>query len=277
MKAETFIDAINDVEAEHISSAGRFLGLIGRDGKRSPGGVKRRLRTLLIAAVLAALMSVPAFAAVDYMLNSPEQAVKQANEELRRLNELGIIEAEIQLEYDDCQIMKLEGQDLGRSFFYRRIRPNYNISYSDGKYSFVGQIDMANGRLVFWSLKAYAGEDEEPIESFEQTLPGGETIIHNYYDNTHKLVSPELTVDGICSALAEYWGFEGYTLAGTVNGDYGWDTPAPEGDSLVKDICDGPYLTVYFEGDQSGVPMYVEICRVSGGTVLCIGTNHLIG
>ena len=97
------------------------------------------------------------------------------------------------------------------------------------------------------------------------------------YDNTDDLVSPELTVGELCAALAEYWGFEGYTLSGTENTDYGWDTEAPAEDSLVKDILDGPYITVYFDGDQEGVPMYVELYTVSGATVMSIGTNHLVG
>ena len=45
----------------------------------------------------------------------------------------------------------------------------------------------------------------------------------------------------------------------------------------MKDILDGPYITVYFDGDQEGVPMYVELYTVSGATVMSIGTNHLVG
>ena len=136
---------------------------------------------------------------------------------------------------------------------------------------------MATGKLQFISITAKADENQEPIYKEEYSLPDGSTQTYEEYGNTGDLISPELTVGQLCRALAEYWGFEGYTLSGTENTDYGWDTEAPAEDSLVKDILDGPYITVYFDGDQEGVPMYVELYTVSGATVMSIGTNHLVG
>ena len=234
------------------------------------------MKIVLIAAVIASLLSLPAYALTEYLLNSPEQAQKQALEEVDRLNELGIIQVNLEPDQEATKIFKTQGQELGLDFFHRIIYPNYHVQLFDGKYKFVTQLDMASGKLQFISITAKADEEDRVYQE-ENSLSDGSSQTLTRYDNTDDLVSPELTVGELCAALAEYWGFEGYTLSGTENTEYGWDTEAPAEDSLVKDILDGPYITVYFDGDQEGVPMYVELYTVSGATVMSIGTNHLVG
>ena len=279
MREERLMDAINDIRDEYVESAGKFLGQIEPESGAAKTGRRRRgwVKIVLIAAVIASLLSLPAYALTEYLLNSPEQALKQALEEIERLNQLGIIQAEPGPDMEEVKVFKTQGQELGLDFFHRIIYPNYHVQLFDGKYKFVTQLDMATGKLQFISINAKADKDEEPVYQEEYSLPDGSTKTTAKYDNTDDLVSPELTVGQLCLALTEYWGFEGYTLSGTENTEYGWDTEAPAEDSLVKDILDGPYITVYFEGDQEGVPMYIEIYRVSGATVMSIGTNHLVG
>ncbi len=278
MRAEKLMDAMNGIRDEYVESAGKFLGQIEPEGgEKKPGGRRRGwVKIVLIAAVIASLLSLPAYALTEYLLNSPEQAQKQALEEVDRLNELGIIQVNLEPDQEATKIFKTQGQELGLDFFHRIIYPNYHVQLFDGKYKFVTQLDMASGKLQFISITAKADEEDRVYQE-ENSLPDGSSQTLTRYDNTDDLVSPELTVGELCAALAEYWGFEGYTLSGTENTDYGWDTEAPAEDSLVKDILDGPYITVYFDGDQEGVPMYMELYTVSGATVMSIGTNHLVG
>lgn len=278
MMGDKIMEAINGIRDEYVESAGKFLGRIEPEsGAGRPGGRRRGwVKIVLIAAVIASLLSLPAYALTEYLLNSPEQAQKQALEEVDRLNELGIIQVNLEPDQEATKIFKTQGQELGLDFFHRIIYPNYHVQLFDGKYKFVTQLDMASGKLQFISITAKADEEDRVYQE-ENSLPDGSSQTLTRYDNTDDLVSPELTVGGLCAALAEYWGFEGYTLSGTENTDYGWDTEAPAEDSLVKDILDGPYITVYFDGDQEGVPMYVELYTVSGATVMSIGTNHLVG
>ncbi len=278
MMGEKIMEAINGIRDEYVESAGKFLGRIEPEsGAGRPGGRRRGwVKIVLIAAVIASLLSLPAYALTEYLLNSPEQAQKQALEEVDRLNELGIIQVNLEPDQEATKIFKTQGQELGLDFFHRIIYPNYHVQLFDGKYKFVTQLDMASGKLQFISITAKADEEDRVYQE-ENSLPDGSSQTLTRYDNTDDLVSPELTVGELCAALAEYWGFEGYTLSGTENTDYGWDTEAPAEDSLVKDILDGPYITVYFDGDQEGVPMYVELYTVSGATVMSIGTNHLVG
>lgn len=278
MMGDKIMEAINGIRDEYVESAGKFLGQIEPEsGAGRPGGRRRGwVKIVLIAAVIASLLSLPAYALTEYLLNSPEQAQKQALEEVDRLNELGIIQVNLEPDQEATKIFKTQGQELGLDFFHRIIYPNYHVQLFDGKYKFVTQLDMASGKLQFISITAKADEEDRVYQE-ENSLPDGSSQTLTRYDNTDDLVSPELTVGELCAALAEYWGFEGYTLSGTENTDYGWDTEAPTEDSLVKDILDGPYITVYFDGDQEGVPMYVELYTVSGATVMSIGTNHLVG
>lgn len=278
MMGDKIMEAINGIRDEYVESAGKFLGRIEPEsGAGRPGGRRRGwVKIVLIAAVIASLLSLPAYALTEYLLNSPEQAQKQALEEVDRLNELGIIQVNLEPDQEATKIFKTQGQELGLDFFHRIIYPNYHVQLFDGKYKFVTQLDMASGKLQFISITAKADEEDRVYQE-ENSLPDGSSQTLTRYDNTDDLVSPELTVGELCAALAEYWGFEGYTLSGTENTDYGWDTEAPAEDSLLKDILDGPYITVYFDGDQEGVPMYVELYTVSGATVMSIGTNHLVG
>ena len=278
MMGDKIMEAINGIRDEYVESAGNFLGRIEPEsGAGRPGGRRRGwVKIVLIAAVIASLLSLPAYALTEYLLNSPEQAKKQALEEVDRLNELGIIQVNLEPDQEATKIFKTQGQELGLDFFHRIIYPNYHVQLFDGKYKFVTQLDMASGKLQFISITAKADEEDRVYQE-ENSLSDGSSQTLTRYDNTDDLVSPELTVGELCAALAEYWGFEGYTLSGTENTDYGWDTEAPAEDSLVKDILDGPYITVYFDGDQEGVPMYVELYTVSGATVMSIGTNHLVG
>ena len=278
MMGDKIMEAINGIRDEYVESAGKFLGRIEPEsGAGRPGGRRRGwVKIVLIAAVIASLLSLPAYALTEYLLNSPEQAQKQALEEVDRLNELGIIQVNLEPDQEATKIFKTQGQELGLDFFHRIIYPNYHVQLFDGKYKFVTQLDMASGKLQFISITAKADEEDRVYQE-ENSLPDGSSQTLTRYDNTDDLVSPELTVGELCAALAEYWGFEGYTLSGTENTDYGWDSEAPAEDSLVKDILDGPYITVYFDGDQEGVPMYVELYTVSGATVMSIGTNHLVG
>ena len=278
MMGDKIMEAINGIRDEYVESSGKFLGQIEPEsGAGRPGGRRRGwVKIVLIAAVIASLLSLPAYALTEYLLNSPEQAQKQALEEVDRLNELGIIQVNLEPDQEATKIFKTQGQELGLDFFHRIIYPNYHVQLFDGKYKFVTQLDMASGKLQFISITAKADEEDRVYQE-ENSLPDGSSQTLTRYDNTDDLVSPELTVGELCAALAEYWGFEGYTLSGTENTDYGWNTEAPAEDSLVKDILDGPYITVYFDGDQEGVPMYVELYTVSGATVMSIGTNHLVG
>ena len=206
MMGDKIMEAINGIRDEYVESAGKFLGQIEPEsGAGRPGGRRRGwVKIVLIAAVIASLLSLPAYALTEYLLNSPEQAQKQALEEVDRLNELGIIQVNLEPDQEATKIFKTQGQELGLDFFHRIIYPNYHVQLFDGKYKFVTQLDMASGKLQFISITAKADEEDRVYQE-ENSLPDGSSQTLTRYDNTDDLVSPELTVGELCAALAEYW------------------------------------------------------------------------
>ena len=52
-------------------------------------------------------------------------------------------------------------------------------------------------------------------------------------------------------------------------------------DSLLKDLNsdtrDNYYLTVFFEGDQPGAPMYIQLIQFPGYVSLMVDTGHAVG
>ena len=100
-----------------------------------------------------------------------------------------------------------------------------------------------------------------------------------YFDNYEDIIPETITVDELCSRLNEYWGFEGYTIVDTVDDFYDFeDIATPSGDSLVRDLPqDDYYLSVLFEGDQQGVPRYIQTAEFPGRVCVIIGTNHAVG
>lgn len=98
----------------------------------------------------------------------------------------------------------------------------------------------------------------------------------NYYD----IVPKDITLGSFCALLNEYWGFDGYTLASTVEDEfYHYATEVPRADELLTAYANAPYLTVFFDGDQAGVPMYIELSSYGHpyGVYFTVGTNHSVG
>ena len=88
-----------------------------------------------------------------------------------------------------------------------------------------------------------------------------------------------MTADRFCTLLAEYWGFSGYTLGETIDETY-FDEPITpvEASSLLKDMPTDTavnyYLTVFFDGDQEGAPVYIYLQQYPGYVMLSVGVTH---
>jgi hypothetical protein len=54
-----------------------------------------------------------------------------------------------------------------------------------------------------------------------------------------------------------------------------------DADTLLKDLNDSSeanyYLTVFFDGDQEGAPMYIQLHQFPGYVSLMVGTGHAVG
>ena len=280
MNGRDLLFLMGQIDEEHIAKA---LDTCADEAEysllseRSKPMKKRILRTVLIAAVIASLMCMAVYAA-GALINSPEQAVKVAEKEIERMKELGLLSHEVTLQ-GEAQTFELP-QKLGDDYWYGRLFPHsYVVRWAgrEQKYFVDLFVDTMRGKIVKLTIEASADADD-PV-AYENDWDGDGTA-EKYYANFDDVFPPELTIDEYCSLLSEYWEFDGYRLADTVEEVfYMLDAPPPDSSSPLTSIAEieNYYLTVFFEGDQSGAPMYIQLSQYPGRINFVIGTNHSVG
>lgn len=285
MNTESIFDALELVEDCCKMEAIEFME--HRHTKKT-GGKRKAAKLFLIAAVIISLFTVTVYAA-DSIINSAAAAEKVARQEFKKMQELGLYSKGISVIDEPADFTMESPAQEGGDYWYDRLFTHcwYVRWHPDetNPYFINLKVDTTNGKIVDMAMEAEAGEDDVPVRETELELPideEGNTQLTTmyYYDNFDDLIDPDITIDGYCSLLAEYWGFEGYTLGDTVEDMfYDLDIPAPDGDTLLTEISkmDSYYLTVYFQGDQEGVPMYVQLLSFPGRVCLLTGTNHAVG
>ena len=240
-----------------------------------PRKMSKPLKFTLIAAAAIVLILGGAMAAIS-SLPTGTDALHMANRELHALKATGILTGDFKLPEEGCQI-SLSG-DLDNPYhpwlkiWGRAFNPFYNISYYDDDSSVMVSIDTVSGKLTGWRIQAKADEDEMPIRS--RVLEDGQVI--NWYANYDDIFSSEMTVDELCGKLCEYWGFSGYTI-GETETEYGQSCEIIDGTAPLKDAENHPWVTVYFEGDQKGVPQYIEVKPLGNGAMMMVGYAHSLG
>lgn len=292
MKTEKLFDAMDLISQDYKKEALETMKNKNADKRR---GMKTPVRVLLIAAIIASLFVGTAFAVGNY-INSPEQAEKVARTELKKMQDMGILSEKFTVEGMPAEraleLPVFEGED----YFFGRIWPHrYSVQWYSGTpegnpYTVITQVDTAEGKIMAVTIEAAASEDAVPYKVLEdQYVPVGydeekqepimDTVDYEYFDNYEDIIPEGITVDELCSRLNEYWGFEGYTIVDTVDDFYDFeDVATPSGESLVRDLPqDDYYLSVLFEGDQQGVPRYIQTAEFPGRVCVIIGTNHAVG
>ena len=294
MKTEKLFDAMDLISQDYKKEA---IEAMKNKKEMKRRGLRTPVRVLLIAAVIASLFVGTAFAVGNY-INSPEQAEKVARAELEKMRDMGILSEKFTVEGLPAErVIELpvfEGED----YFFGRIWPHrYSVQWymdadsgGDNPYTVITQVDTAEGRIMAVTIEAQASEDAVPYRVLEdQYVPVGydeekqepimDTVDYFYYDNYEDIIPEGITVDELCSRLNEYWGFDGYSIVETVDEFYGLeDVETPGGDSLVRELPrDNYYLSVLFEGDQQGVPRYIQTAEFPGYVCMIIGTNHAVG
>lgn len=292
MKTENLFDAMDLISQDYKKEA---IEIMKNKQETKRRAVRTPVRVLLIAAVIASLFVTTAFAVGNY-INSPAQAEKVAQQELKKMQDLGILSEKFSVEGIAAErVIELpvfEGED----YFFGRIWPHrYSVQWYSGTpeanpYTVITQVDTAEGKIIGVTIEAVAGEDAVPYKVLEdQYVPVGydeekqepimDTVDYEYFDNYEDIIPEAVTVDEMCSRINEYWGFKGYTIVDTVDEFYGFeDVATPTGDSLVRDLPqDNYYLSVLFEGDQQGVPRYIQTAEFPGRVCVIIGTNHAVG
>ena len=145
----------------------------------------------------------------------------------------------------------------------------------------IGAIVAGIVLVLFLSVGVFSKVAQDFLVIEGVAIPLGERQFHLVSNKPREFIA--LFSSGhFCELLAEYWGFSGYRLAETVDSMY-FDEPQTPVDpgSLLKDLNDNTkanyYLTVFFEGDQEGAPMYIQLHQFPGYVSLMVGTGHAVG
>ena len=255
----------------------------------------RRIVTFAIAAVLLIALGITAYAGYQAVA-TPEAAEKVALEQIEVWKEMGLLSEDVVFEGHADDIYEMEEFD-GGTYWYGRLFPHsYDVRFYGGsqfnterqKYGCSLRVDTLTGKIMSANIDAAADPDatpvrQEEIEDYDPTDADAEpkTVIWNFYDNYEDIFPADMTVDRFCTLLAEYWGFGGYTIAETDDASYGTHFDPIDGSTLLKDINgdsrENYYLTVFFDGDQEGAPMYIQLHQFPGYVTLTLGTGHAVG
>ena len=272
MKALDFQEAMGQMDDKIILEV--TSAMINKQDKAYRKG-RKVLRTLLIAAVIATLLTAAVYA-TGALINSPAQAIKIAQQEVEQLKSIDLLSAEVVLDGVPLSVGEQPAMAGDEYWFGRIWQHRYDLIgfSSDKKYSYCLNVDTASGKLTYLSIEAEADETDTPDPGSEIDLGGTTYYLYRNFDD---IFPADMTIDSFCTLLAQYWGFSGYTLSGTEDDRYGYDTNPPSGDTLLTELVGLPYLTVYFDGDQSGVPMYIKLAQFPGRVCLMVGTGHAVG
>lgn len=246
----------------------------------------KRIITLALAAALILSLSIVAYAVSA--VSSPKAAEKVALEELQKWKEMGLISEELTVDEPAVDIYESREYTGSDYWFGRLFTHSYDVRFRGENYKYFLNltVDTVTGKLVAANIEAAADETDEPVREIpaarEPSVPEEEQEgpdVYYFYENYDDIFPADLTVDACCTMLAEYWGFTGYRLADTVDEAY-YDAhwSAVDGSSLLKDMpTDNYYLTIFFEGDQEGAPMYLQLDQFPGRVCFSVGTRHLVG
>ena len=248
---------------------------------------KKKIISFALAAVLMLSLGIAAYATYN-AISTPQAAEKVAQEQLARWRELGILPPDAIFEGEADQIVEIEGYPGGAAWYGRFFPHSFDVRWYSGerKYRCNVNIDTLDGKILYANFYAFPDEDAIPTGEIELTVgPDGETKTFYYYDNFDDLFGASQTVDDFCSALAAYWGFDGYRLADEGDPIYTEEYVscfgAVDGSTRLLDVpwdnSGHNFLAVFFDGDAEQAPMYLDLMQYPGYIGMDVGIHHPVG
>ena len=261
----------------------------------------KRILPVAVSVILLLIFSISAFAETE-LIKSDDDAVEAAKQELEVWKEMGLLCQGVSFEGDPDDIVEIEPETGNDRWYGREFSHAYEVRWwmaakigtelEVPAYGCNLRIDAKTGKIIQADIEAMATVDDEPASEKTLELEMGdpsdptktvkETKTIYFYDNFDDIFSADMTVDSFCTLLAEYWGFSGYTLGETIDETY-FDEPITpvEASSLLKDMPTDTavnyYLTVFFDGDQEGAPVYIYLQQYPGYVMLSVGVTHAVG
>lgn len=180
--------------------------------RRAP---RRVLRTAAFIVLAVALLSACAVAV--QMITSKPDLITQCNLELDELRELGLFHAEFEVTEADKvpdfeaprPVWKREIPELPEDKYEGIIclQHTYNSEHS---YSYNINVDAGTGKITCLDINARPQENWIPMSTGFSGDPGSWVL--GFYGNYDAILDPEMTLGTMCSAWAEYQGYERWEL-----------------------------------------------------------------
>ena len=284
MNPLTLLRAMDGIHEEDVTMAGKHYF---NNDKKIVTIRAKRLVAFAIAAVLMLSLGIAAYATYN-AISTPEAAEKVAREQIAQWRELGLLNPEVDFEGEADKIVEIEEEQGGSAWYGRLFPHSFDVRwyYGERKYGCNLNIDTLGGRIMYLNLFAVADEDAEPTGEVELTVgPDGEKKTFYYYENYGDLLPADQTVDGFCTALAAYWGYDGYRLAGKGDPVYTDEYAAFFADvdgstrmtDILWDMSGTHFLAVYFDGDGEQAPVYIDLMQYPGFVGMDVGIRHAVG
>ena len=212
----------------------------------------------------------------DSLTEEQKAALAAAQAALDELYELGLLSTHHHLDLSPHDRVEITEPDKKATSFNDRILPPcyyVNCSTEEGNWIVI-YVSIDSGKALACSITTRPQEgdpqlDKEPIDMDGRKL--------YYYDSFSRVMREDMTLEEYCTLLNDYWGFDGCTISGTQYADYGYDTQPPAGDTLMKELMDQPFVTLYFTGDQEDMPMFLEGLYFPEDTHFNFGFFHTVG
>ncbi len=294
MNRELLSKAFGEIDDAFIAEAYRpASGHADAAPERTMHLKRKRIIAFALAAVLMLALGVTAYAGYA-SVSGPQAAERVAREQVETWKEMGLLSREVCFEGPADAVVEIEEQVGGDYWFGRLFSHSYDVRWyarsqfapDRPKYGCNLRVDTLTGKIMMATIDAAADEDAVPVREVPTMVPDGPEgeqieLVWRFYDNYGDIFPADITVDRFCTLLAEYWGFSGYTLAETDDEFYGTHFEAIDGSVLLRDLNgdtrENYYLTVFFDGDQKGAPMYIQLLQFPGYVTLMLGTGHAVG
>ena len=286
MNREKLFRALSDLDDRYITEAIRYAPEDASGAsERIVHMKKKRIITFALVAALILALGVTAYA-VNAAVATPEAAERVAREQLEVWKDMGLISQDVCFEGPADAVVEIQEQDGGAYWYGSIFRHRYDVRWYFGwdgeqKYGCSLGVDTLTGKITAATFYAVADETDEPVGEVPVGNENGGETVRYLYDNFDDVLPADRTLDEFCTGLAEYWGFSGYRLGETEDSFYHTRRAAPDGSTLLVDLPHsnggGGYVTIFFDGDPDGAPMYLELNQFPGHSAVIIGTSHSVG
>lgn len=215
---------------------------------------------------------------VPYSTVNEKLLTANARTELQSWYELGILAAPLLLDGENTVVYSNPPREADGG---RVLPAHYEIRnyWSPSGYSVDLMLDADTNKLFYLNICKTPGADDVPVNNKPVDWDGKEFYLYNTLGD---ILPEDMTLDELCKLLASYWGYSSYRFGKSYyepapSSSQAELTYTPTGSELVNSLTDIDYVRVYFEGDESGCPIFIDVSLMLAYSSVLIGPYYMKG